>query len=241
MSQRILVVDDDHLMASTLCDILEHKGWLAEPAHSGEAALDRAATDRPDVVLMDIKMGGMNGVEALKALRALHPTLRVILMTAYSVSNLLDEARRAGAVDVLSKPLDPNRVLALLDSLDEESGGILVVDDNPEFLESLAGVLADGGRDVREAAGLDEALEQLETRKAAVVLLDMVLPGVDPEDCVMAIKRASPAAMFVLYSGYPKVLDRTYRKIPASWVCGCLHKPFEMADLLEMLDVCTGD
>jgi len=114
----VLLVDDNVGMVETLADILSTRGHDVTTAHSGDAALVMIRASRYDVALMDIRMPGLDGVEALKHVRALDPRMRVIMMTAYTRDELADEARRAGAVDVLPKPLDIERVFALVETLD---------------------------------------------------------------------------------------------------------------------------
>jgi CheY-like chemotaxis protein len=116
-SQQLLVVDDDRLLVRTLTDILHLKGYQAEGAHSGEAAII-AVEHRPyDIVLMDIRMPGLSGVEALRAIRHCSPQTRVVLMTAYIDDGLAAEAEGEGVVRVLPKPVNVGEVLTLLESL----------------------------------------------------------------------------------------------------------------------------
>jgi DNA-binding NtrC family response regulator len=111
----VLVVDDDAGMVETLADILAARRYRVATAQSGAAAVARLRGDRYDVVLMDIQMPGLNGVDALRAMRALAPDLSVIMMTAYTRHELVEEARQATALEVLTKPLDLDRVLGLID------------------------------------------------------------------------------------------------------------------------------
>ncbi len=240
MSGRVLVVDDDRDMVTTLCDILSLKGWTAEGAHSGEEALVRARERKPNLVLMDIRMQGMNGVDALRALRREHPSLRVVLMTAYSAATLVDEAREAGALDVLRKPIDPSALLTFLAPMADTSRRVVVLEDNPAFLETLSEAVEEAGFEVHRALSLAEALDGLHERGAAVVLMDMVLPGSEPDECVWAIREASPSVMFVLYSGHREALARTKARVPGEWVCACLQKPFPIETLIRTLDDCTS-
>jgi DNA-binding NtrC family response regulator len=109
----VLVVDDDAGMVDTLADILSANGHQVGLAYSGPSALDMVKSARYDVALMDIQMPGLNGVEVLKRMRDVAPEVAVIMMTAFTRHELIEEAKRAAAA-VLSKPLDIERVLGLI-------------------------------------------------------------------------------------------------------------------------------
>ena len=110
----VLVVDDDAGMVDTLVDILSARRYRVETAHSGDAAVAMVRRMPYDAVLMDIQMPGLNGVEALRLMKGLAPGLSVIMMTAFTRDELVEEARQATALTVLPKPLDMDWVLALL-------------------------------------------------------------------------------------------------------------------------------
>jgi len=117
-SRLVLVVDDDPGTVETLTDILSAKTYRVTSANSGDAAVEMVRRNGFGAVLMDIVMPGINGVEALKALKALKPIFppgKVILMTAYSRHQLVEEAKREGALAVLAKPLDIEALLPLLE------------------------------------------------------------------------------------------------------------------------------
>jgi len=113
----VLLVDDDPGMVETLSDILSARGYGVVTARSGLDALGLLREARCTVALMDIRMPGLNGVETLEAMRAVVPALPVIMMTAFTRDELVEEARRASAVAVLTKPLDLERVLRLVASV----------------------------------------------------------------------------------------------------------------------------
>jgi DNA-binding NtrC family response regulator len=236
MSRRILVVDDDRQMVRTLRDVLALHGWEADGAYSGEDAVEAVRGREYTAVLMDVRMGGMNGVEALRAMHAERPEQRVILMTAYTASDLLAEAEREGALRILPKPVALDRLMALLDALLRDPRRVLVVEDNPEFLSTLATLLRGHGFTVLEARTLEEALVALEQQAPGAVALDLRLPDVEPHDSVVSIRRVSPSVVLILYSGYPRVLAETTASIPPAWIRGSLQKPFDPDRLIELLD-----
>ena len=113
MPPSVLIIDDDRGMVETLADVFAAKGFVPTTAASGESALALTASVDYDLVLMDIKMPGLNGVQVLKAMHERDPHTAVIMMTAFTRDELVEEARRAQALAVLSKPLDLDTVLSL--------------------------------------------------------------------------------------------------------------------------------
>lgn len=113
---KVLVVDDDLMMAKTICDILKIKGYDAIKAHSGEEAVEKVKSDEPDCtfIIMDVKMPGMNGIEALKIIKEMAPDLPVVLMSAYATEEQIFEAKEHGAYAVLNKPIDIQELLTVL-------------------------------------------------------------------------------------------------------------------------------
>jgi two-component system NtrC family response regulator/two-component system nitrogen regulation response regulator GlnG len=104
-THRILVVDDEQDMAQGLRRLLRLEGYEVEVANSGEEAIRRARDWHPEGILMDLKMPGIDGLDAYRGIRLLCPNAFVIFMTGYSV--MAEQAGAEGAVAVLSKPLDP--------------------------------------------------------------------------------------------------------------------------------------
>jgi len=121
----ILIVDDDEGMVETLSDILTARRYAVTTADSGESAVAKVLQRAFDVVLMDIKMPGLNGVEALQAMKQRHPALKVIMMTAFTRDELVQAARRASAVAIVPKPLDLTSVLDLVDRVARSGGNPL--------------------------------------------------------------------------------------------------------------------
>jgi two-component system, NtrC family, response regulator HydG len=110
----ILVVDDNLSMAKTIASILAFKGYAVHCAYSGSEALKILYKLPVDILLTDIKMPGMNGVELYREIRKVRPRLITYLMTAYASSDILQQGIDDGIEDVLLKPLDIERLLSLL-------------------------------------------------------------------------------------------------------------------------------
>lgn len=113
---RVLVVDDDMGMLQTTADILDARGYQVAVAEDGARAIELVRETCFDLALLDIKLPGMNGVETYRELKKISPAIRAVMMTAYAVENLVTEALEEGAVEVLYKPLDMKRIVALIES-----------------------------------------------------------------------------------------------------------------------------
>ncbi|MGQ0647473.1 MAG: response regulator [Gemmatimonadaceae bacterium] len=114
---KIAIVDDDTAMVETLCDILELHGWDPMRAYNGEEAVGLVKDREVDVVLMDIRMPRMNGVDALREIKLQSPSTRVVLFTASAAQDLLARAERYGATRILKKPLEVAELLNVLNAL----------------------------------------------------------------------------------------------------------------------------
>jgi two-component system C4-dicarboxylate transport response regulator DctD len=111
---RVLVVEDDPLVRRSLADWLGVVGLAVEQVESGAAALARLGGDMPDVVLSDVRMPGMSGIELLAEIQRRDPGLPVVLVTGHGDVPLAVAAMRSGAHDFVTKPYDPDHLLAIL-------------------------------------------------------------------------------------------------------------------------------
>ncbi len=102
----ILVVDDDQSIASAFERFLDHEGHTCTIVSNAEDAIRRVGEQDPDLVIMDLRMPGVDGLQALHELRTRYPGVHVVIMTAYGTSQTSIDAIRAGAFEYLTKPLD---------------------------------------------------------------------------------------------------------------------------------------
>ncbi|MEW6388182.1 MAG: sigma-54 dependent transcriptional regulator [Thermodesulfobacteriota bacterium] len=110
----ILVVDDDPQLRQSFEKLLTEEGHTVWTASSGEAALAMVQANFPDLVIMDVRMPGMSGLETFRAIHAIEPRLPVIIMTAYGTTETAIEATKLGAFDYVLKPFDIPEILALI-------------------------------------------------------------------------------------------------------------------------------
>jgi two-component system nitrogen regulation response regulator NtrX len=111
MSHRLLVVDDEAGIRAALRQLLEYEGYTVLTANSGDEALQAYAEHRPHLVLLDVKMAGLDGLAVLKRLREQDPRAIVVMISGHGTIATAVEATQLGAHDFLEKPLDTDRVL----------------------------------------------------------------------------------------------------------------------------------
>jgi DNA-binding NtrC family response regulator len=114
---KILIVDDELIMRESLAGWLERDGHFIDKAGSGEEALSKIKKTRFDIMLVDIKMEGMNGLEVLRHVKETDPDTSVIMITAYGSIATAIEAMKNGAFDYMLKPFDPNELGILIEKV----------------------------------------------------------------------------------------------------------------------------
>jgi DNA-binding NtrC family response regulator len=111
--RRVLIADDDRDLAESLADVLELKGFEVGIAFNGDAAMECYRAQPTDLALLDVRMPGKDGIACCLELRALDPTMRVVLMTGYAADPAMQRAHTSGAAAVIEKPFDLEAVLIL--------------------------------------------------------------------------------------------------------------------------------
>ncbi|HEY4954381.1 MAG TPA: sigma-54 dependent transcriptional regulator [Gemmatimonadaceae bacterium] len=114
MSRRILVVDDEQGIRAALGQLLEYEGYDVRSVSNAADGIAEYQKWKPDLVFMDVKMGGMDGLEALKRLREMDPAATVVMISGHATIRTAVEATQLGAYEILEKPLDTDRILVML-------------------------------------------------------------------------------------------------------------------------------
>lgn len=113
---KVLVADDERVIADTLAMILNQSGFDARAVYSGETALELASSFQPDMLISDVIMADLNGIDAAIRIRSLLPSIKILLFSGQAATaDLLEKARRDGhEFDILAKPVHPQDLLARL-------------------------------------------------------------------------------------------------------------------------------
>src|SRR6478752_9207218 len=114
MARRILIIDDEQGIRAALGQLLEFEGYEVRAVGNAVDALSEYQKQRPDLVFLDVKMAGIDGVEALKKIKELDPSAIVVMISGHATIQTAVEATQEGAYDILEKPLDTDRILVTL-------------------------------------------------------------------------------------------------------------------------------
>lgn len=238
MKGRILLVDDNEEFLDSTKDVLEEEEYHVVTAVGGEEAVKLVENSDFDVILMDIKMPGMNGVDAFIEMKKRNPGVKVVMCTAYIVENLIRRALEEGAYAVLNKPFEMDLLLRTIEMVGESRhrGAILVADRDREFCAEIEGVLeAHGHRVVVSYDGRD-ALKQADNSEFDVLLLDINLSLVDGLEVHRRIKATQPHLFITIIIGYAEEMTGTVQqKLKQENGLTTLVKPLDKDRLPDLL------
>ena len=188
MKPRILVIDDEGAIRDSLRMILEYEDYQFVGAATGQEGIAAVQRERPDLVLLDIKMPGMDGLEVLRKLHALDETLPVVMISGHGTTATAVEAIRSGAVDFLDKPLSSERVIVTLQNALRQSE---LRSENRELKLAMESKYEIVGQSPSLRKVL-EAVQRAAPTNATVMLLGE--SGVGKELVARTIHRNSPRA-----------------------------------------------
>ncbi|MCJ7823430.1 MAG: response regulator, partial [Anaerolineales bacterium] len=190
-----------------------------------------------DMVFMDIKMPLMDGVETFSKVKEIRPEAVVMMMTAYAVEELVQQALEGGAYGIVYKPLDIEKVIALIEEAREAKEGalILVVDDDPGICTTLKNILIKKGYEVGIAHTGEEAIALTKEKPYNIILIDMKMPTINGLEIYLAIKEANPEAVAIMMTAYRQEVADLVEQALKNDAYACLFKPFEIEELLGLI------
>jgi CheY-like chemotaxis protein len=231
---RVLIVDDDQDFAESLALLIEGRGYQVEIAFSGEEALTRFRQQDFDITFIDVRLPGKNGLESFLDIRKLKPSARVVMMTGYSVEQLLEQVVEHGDWGVLNKPIDAQQMLGLLENIKPD--GILIVDNVPDFVESVKNMLVDNGYNVFVAGNGQEAIKRIRSDGIDILILDLRLPILSGLETYLELKRTSHAIPTLIVTAYLDEYADEVDRLHSLSVSGILRKPFDPGELLKAVE-----
>ena len=231
----VLIVDDDSNFCNITAKIMKKKGYVITCAENGQRAID-LVKDRPfDVILMDIKMPVMNGIEAWKHIKLIRSSAVVIFMTAFSIDDLIKDATRNGAYAVIKKPFDIDTVVNMIEK--SRNGALLVVvDDDPSIGKTMKNTLENKGYSVTTCQTGEEAIALAKDKPRDIFFIDMKLPVLNGLETYLEIKKINPEAVVVMMTAYQQGMDELVRQAIEKGAYSCIYKPFDMDKAIRIIE-----
>jgi DNA-binding NtrC family response regulator len=238
----ILIVDDNASLCKTMSFVLRRQGYAVTTAKDGSEAIERVKENPFDMIFMDIKMPLMNGVETYRRIKKIRPEAVVMMMTAYAVEDLVQEALQEGAYGITYKPLDIERVVAMIEEAREAREGalILVVDDDPGTCITLRNILIKRGYGVGIAHTGEEAIAMAQERAYDIVFIDVKLPTINGLETYLAIKGVNPEVVAIMMTAYRQEVADLVEEALDNYAYTCLYKPLDMEELLRLAEEIWG-
>jgi CheY-like chemotaxis protein len=230
----ILVVDDNKDLLTTFALILKRKGYIVETAEDGVKALEKFTAHHFDVVLMDVIMPQLGGIDALHKMREYDPKAKVILMTAYCEESQLQKVLKEGACGALYKPINIPKLMEMIGEVTRDPS-ILIVDDDDDFRYSMAQMLELHNFHVITAISGEDAIRIARQRIVHIAFVDIKMKAMGGLETSIKLKEIRPDMVIVLMTGYREEANPIIAQAKENGVVTCLYKPFKMAELRQVV------
>ena len=236
--RNILIVEDETNVRESIRNSLIELGCQVEVTSDGEEALKQIAEKEFDVVILDLRLPGKDGLQVLREARLKKPKLNGIILTAYPTVANMAEAMEIGSVDFLSKPINLSKLDKLIQEKTElvklRMKPILIVDDEASMRESLRDWFLESGYQAETARDGEEALKLIGEKDYGLLILDLKLPGQDGIEVLKKARKRHPDLNGIIITAYPSV--DTAREAIKQGAIDYLPKPFELSELEKLVE-----
>jgi CheY-like chemotaxis protein len=218
--------------------VLGRKGYAVATAKDGPQAIERVKENPFDMIFMDIKMPVMDGAETHRRIKEIRPEAVVVMMTAYAVEDLVQQALEEGAYGIIYKPLDIEKAVTVIEEATEAKEGalILVVDDDPSTCITLRNILTGRSYEVGIACAGEEAIVMAQQAVHDIIFIDMKLPTINGLETYLAIREINPQAVAIMITAYRQEMAGLMEEALQGHAYTCLYKPLDMEELLRVVD-----
>jgi two-component system response regulator HydG len=232
---RILLVDDDKDMTETLSDILQEKNFQVEIANNGFEAIEKIKASSFDLVLMDMKMPGINGAETFREIKKIRPGIIVLFITAQSVEQVLAKGIEEGTYGVMYKPIDPEKLVKFLEKT--RSGAlILFVDVDLQESRKLIEVLKKIGYNVLETGNSGEAKRLVQSKNFDVVFIEVIMPVMNGLEMYKVLSEIKANIKIIMTTNYREGIEDLVDQTMHENVYACIYKPYEIEKVVKLLE-----
>lgn len=251
MRKKILIVDDNKIVADVISEILVDAGYSVSCSETGEKALEMVKHKKYSLILIDVILPGLNGITLSKIIFEINPDQKIILMSGSGGVNLNSSLKQLSVFGFLEKPVRIGNLLSMVQSaiyndknyqlgdtkqlprVSFSRERILLADDNVIIQKLISEVLTLDGYRVTVADNGTEAYEKIVVNKYDLIILDINMPKMTGVEAVKAIRERDPYTYILLISGRTSV-DEVNDAI-INGANEFLAKPFKIEELLKVV------
>lgn len=232
---RILVVDDDRDFTESIGELIVLEGHQPVLAYNGVEALKIFKQNNIDIILLDFRMPGLNGIETLSEIRKLNLSVPVVIMTAYASTELTKDAIKHGAIEVINKPFNINKLMEVISSI-KQVYNILLLDDDKDYADSLSIALLDEGYKTYVAYDTEQAINYISDNDIQLQILDIRINGETGIDVWLSMRKKHFDIPTIFITGYTKQFFDQINKISQISQIEIMEKPFAPHELLNKIE-----
>ena len=232
-NRRILVVDDNIDYCEGIIDFLEMEGFDAKGVHDGFKALETIEEEEFDMVLMDVRMPGMDGVETFQKLKKISPNTPTILMTAFAVESRIKEALRSGVFGAFQKPVDNERLICSIKKSFFGGAVIMIADDDKELCSYLLDRFADKGYRGIVVRNQETAVLMASEKKFDFIILNANKKDINGVETYQKIRDFRPEVNIIIITDNKKETENLIDQASKKDVCAIFEKPLDIDTLIE--------
>lgn len=221
---KVLVVDDEEVIRGFLSRFLSLEGFDVKVAQDGLEAIEIASQAQFEIIFLDLKMPKMDGVETFRELKKIAPNAKYIMMTGYSLGDLLSKLDEDARLETfITKPFDINEIIAILKEYirqehPQEAADILIVETQEVILNSFKDLFQN--YNITTVKTAQEALALINKRDFALILSDIALADMSGADLYSKIQEIKPNSKIILTTEDVKktkdiVRESLYRQVRA--------------------------
>lgn len=237
-SGRVLMIDDNVEFAENVQEILVDEGIDAQVAADGPTGLQMIADNGYDLVITDMRMPGMNGLEVIRYIKEKWPGLPVIVISAYARDELLEAAEKEGALGILPKPVDLDFLSEFVAKVAKSDNKILIVEDDDAMRTNLTTIVLEVDAIVPLAARTAaEAVRLAEYGKVRGAIIDLRLPDGDGLELAAKLRAKSEHELPVVFiTGHAGDFRENLEQVLSTNGVHLLEKPFRTDSLLGLVE-----
>ena len=234
---KVMVLDDDEGVRVTLEGIIEDEGYDVVGAPDGYQAIELAKETPFALNFMDVKMPGINGVETYREIKKISPGSVVVIMTGFSIEELVKTALKEGAYAVIYKPVAMEQIIEIMRAV-LRTTFVLVVDDRAADRDTPHAIFEDIGYKVYEAWDGRQAISTAIERHYDVIVMDIRMPGMDGFTTFEEIRMIDPLVKVIFITGYD--LESPARDALLNGAYTVLTKPVDPEEMLALMSSITA-